>query len=1024
MHARPSPLLRTLSAAAAVAAACVAASGTRAGAIEVPNADFAAGDQSPEGWTLHGGQGRWVDKNILEVIGEGRGSAEWRCDGVKFESGKLYRFEFRARGSISGGCVISGPSFANRDWHELSPEWKWYGFVFRAPDNCEGGYLRLGHWEAKGAVQFDAVRIRPVLPVQTQVGDLVLGEGESIRDGRYLFQGTFGHEGSNFHRVLDSATAGFNSDRWCFGRDSQVTYRFALPGRKLSSASVAVDVSYHTGGACVAEASADGQKWRTLATQDKLGSAETAVPADMLPAAALWLRLRGAGARCNFQVNRVEFEGKLDAAMTDASGDTAFAALVAASPELAFRQIILREGMGRGYTSIRGGKRLAVTVGNTGKEPLKLRLSHEGDASAWTSASGSGPMAEGWIAPGEAASSDFALPGDSPGAHTVTIEVTGQKESGQAASMKAKLDYSIPDFYRADYGELLGAGNSPVALWWCDATHKVPRQRSAPKNYAPAARMSAARNDREAVQIVVRPQEPLRGLTAAASPLAGPDGATIPAENIKLLRVYYHYVHTPTDKTGVRDWWPDALPPLDSPIDVPAGQNQPLWVLVHVPKDAKPGDYSGTVKLKAEGFEANVPVKLHVWDFTLPDRNRLETAYGLSPGTIFQYHGLKTEEDKRKVLDMYFRCFSEHRISPYDPTPLDPIRVKWLPEADPPRAEVDFSAFDPAMERTVREYHFNTFRLHVQGMGGGTFHERYEPAIGRFGENTPQYQAMFSSYVKQLEDHLRAKGWLDMAYVYWFDEPDPKDYEFVTAGVERLKKYAPGLRRMMTEEPSDEFKAPIDIWCPVSFNFSAQEAEKARAKGAVFWWYVCCGPKAPYCTLFIDHPATELRIWHWQTWQRDIVGTLVWSSNYWTSDAAYPDKPQDPYEDPMGYVSGYSTPKGVKRYWGNGDGRFIYPPLAASVPGKSPGPVIAPPVSSIRWEMIREGVEDFECLYLLRELVEKHRGKLAADKLKHYESLLAVPEAITKDMTTFTTDPGPIYARRAQIAAAIQELSK
>ena len=59
-------------------------------------------------------------------------------------------------------------------------------------------------------------------------------------------------------------------------------------------------------------------------------------------------------------------------------------------------------------------------------------------------------------------------------------------------------------------------------------------------------------------------------------------------------------------------------------------------------------------------------------------------------------------------------------------------------------------------------------------MGGGTFHERYPPQIGKFGEDTPQYQAMFSSYAEQLEEHLREKGWLSMAYVYWFDEPEPR----------------------------------------------------------------------------------------------------------------------------------------------------------------------------------------------------------------------------------------------------------
>jgi hypothetical protein len=217
----------------------------------------------------------------------------------------------------------------------------------------------------------------------------------------------------------------------------------------------------------------------------------------------------------------------------------------------------------------------------------------------------------------------------------------------------------------------------------------------------------------------------------------------------------------------------------------------------------------------------------------------------------------------------------------------------------------------------------------------------------------------------------------------------------------------------------------VDIWCCLTPAYHAEAAAKRRAHGERFWWYECCGPKAPFCTLFIDHPATELRVWHWQTWQRGIVGTLIWATNYWTSEAAYPDKPQNPYEDPMSYVSGYGTPRGTKAYWGNGDGRFVYPPEAAAVPGKSgPAPVLEPPVASIRGEMLREGVEDYEFLWLLRDLVGKKRGSLTVEQRKQYESLLEVPAAITKDMTTFTTDPAPIYARRAAIAEAIEKLSR
>jgi hypothetical protein len=630
------------------------------------------------------------------------------------------------------------------------------------------------------------------------------------------------------------------------------------------------------------------------------------------------------------------------------------------------------------------------------------------------------------------------------------------ERAAQTRQSLFRLVSAPSDYYRTDYGQVICQTDQAV-IWWCEAGWKVPRQRPAPEPAQPsepkspahssppkpqpdaappeakagpqpdaAAQLAACRNDREAVQVVIRPVQALRKLSAHISDWVGPEGARIPAGQTKILYAYYHLVHTPTDRTGVRDWWPDALPPLrqDQPLDVPAGQNQPLWILVHVPKDARPGLYQAQLTVQAEGFQAAVPLRLQVWDFCLPDRNRVETALGLSPHLIFQYHNLKTEDEKRKVLDMYFQSFGEHRISPYDPAPLDPIRVCWLPEADPPRAEVDFSAFDRAVQQALEKYHFNTIMLHVQGMGGGTFHERYEPAIGQYTEKTPQYQAMFSSYVRQLEEHLRAKGWLPMAYVYWFDEPDPKDYDFVTAGMERLRRYAPGLRRMLTEEPNPKLKAPVDIWCPVSPNYNPQQAEKERTKGAIFWWYVCCGPKAPYCTLFIDHPATELRVWLWQTWQRRIQGILIWSTNYWTSDAAYPDKPQNPYEDPMSYVSGYSTPKGAKLPWGNGDGRFVYPPLAAAVPGKTAGPVLEPPVSSIRWEMLREGVEDYEYLVLLRDLLDRHRNRLSPDQVRQYEALLEVPPEITQDMTHFTTDPRPIHHRRVQIAQAIETLSK
>ncbi len=527
------------------------------------------------------------------------------------------------------------------------------------------------------------------------------------------------------------------------------------------------------------------------------------------------------------------------------------------------------------------------------------------------------------------------------------------------------------------------------------------------------------------MQVVVRPTTPLKNLTATLAGLSGPGGATITPTEIHVLREFYHFVHHPTDSTGVRGWWPDALPPLAQPINVAAGTNQPLWVLIDVPEDATPGDYAGTLALKADGWRADVPLRLHVWNFTLPVHNHLETAFGFSPHEVFRYHNIRTEADKRTVLDLYFQSFAAHRISPYDPTPLDPIRVTFHGEADPPRVEIVWSAYDKAMEHALATYHFTNFQLQVQGMGGGTFASRVEASIRRYREGSPQYEALMSSYLRQVSDHLRAKDWINKTYVYWFDEPEPKDYVFVRNGMARIKKFAPQIPRMLTEEPGRELAGSVDIWCPLTPNYNFADAESFRCRGDRFWWYVCTGPKAPYCTLFIDHPATELRVWLWQTWQNKVVGNLVWATNWWTSPAAFPDAPQNPYDDPMSYTDGYGLSRGAKAYWGNGDGRFVYPPESAATSGHNGGkPVLEPPVSSLRWEMLREGVEDYEFLHLLRDLLTQRRDGLDSANVKRIESLLSVPQTITRDMTSFTTDPAPIYVRRAEIARAIEELSR
>ena len=761
-----------------------------------------------------------------------------------------------------------------------------------------------------------------------------------------------------------------------------------------------------------------------------------------------------------------------------------------------------------------------------------------------------------------------------------------KKETAMKATILSIM-LSVTAITNANF--LLTGTSDKAALFAVSSGTKVRPDTPLPDTKQGSLLITTARNEAEAAQLVIHPTVPLTNLTAVATDLTGPNGATLSADHIDILRVQYVTTTIPTDSSTTTGQWPDPLPPLNAPIDLAPKTNSSLWIRITPPATTPPGTYAGHIKLTADNYAASVPLQIHVYDFTLPDRMTCTTAFGFSPENVYRYHNLTDEKQKRLVIDKYFANFASHRISPYNPAPLDPIRTTWPNITPPPKRTnkwenlrivqneshtgdsslliyddnpkynttvsyqplieipaqgltlsfawrspipkhrslvtvehydanrkwmsgrnndisitsdgkwqtfnrtfktfpegasfvrlrfraarwtdagdltgmvwfddislknagtdkefleagdfetvlrtetilppdklkptLDFTAWDKAMARAIDHYKFNSFRVPIPGIGGGTYHAITYPNLRGFTEDDPEYPIMFDSYCSQLQSHFTEKNWIDYAYTYWFDEPSPDQYAFLMNGFDKLKRSCPDIDRMLTEQPEPQLAGGPNIYCVISNLYNHEKAEERRTHGDRFWWYVCTGPKAPYCTLFIDHPGTELRVWLWQTWQRNIEGILIWQSNYWTSDVAYPDTPQNPYEDPMGWTSGYSTPTGTKAPWGNGDGRFIYPPLAAAN-AKPANPVLDGPVDSIRWEMLRDGVEDYEYLAILKKLLAEKRSKLTPTQYNKYSDLLTVPNSITKDLKNFTTDPTTIQTQRHKIATAIEVLKQ
>jgi hypothetical protein len=1154
---------------------CTFAAGAGAGSMPVTNASFEDGTDAPLHWSLSGGRGTWrrnaaaEGKRCVSVTGSGKDDNHWLSAPVALKAGALYQVTFMARGAgTTGGTPVTGPLFCNRDIRTAPAEWTRFSSVFATPDTLtpERARLRFGQWHVKGTVCFDDIRVSPVQAVHAAGDGLTLGEGETLKGNRYRFAAPFRSLSRNSSRPLATVRCDFNTDRWTFGTESEVVYRHALDGREIAAAEIDASVTWHGSGQLAMSVGTNGVTWQKAGGQHGLGTLSTRVPEGLLPAKALWVRLKAVPAdatsrRASLQVGGYAVQATVTGAPADHTGRTRFVRVDSATEGLDVTVEDLGDGLPGGRNAV------LLRIDNTGAGPITVvPETAVGDgAGEETSTRGDSVV----LNPGQ---TQIQLPYDLPGTGDWTLSFSLGDRFAASAEIR------VPDFYDTSYGERLPGSSDALTLWHASSGWKIPRTRALPKAEGKAVRISAAQGETEAAQLVLHPRRALQDVTLVVSPLTGSRGTTLRADHIEVLRVRYVSVTHPTDSTGVVAPWPDPLPPLRAPLDLEAGVNQPLWIRANVPRGTRKDDYAGTISILSAGeLVASAPLRVRVYGFELPLTMTCQTAFGVRTSAIFKYHGVTDPGQRRKLLWKYWDNYSKHHVSPYNPAPLDPFEVSWpalsdwdggqrdrqtrhggksalllrdtnrhaqvsarygkqvrIPDsglklsfwykterpghetivtfnhedgdgtwmsgrnndmrfagdgswqrfertitafpkeacslrltlwptlyredgsttgtvwyddltladagtgealvsggafepvaADRLRPLFDWSVWDGAMERAINRYHFNTFRMPIRGLGGGTFHARYAPNLLGFGEGTPEYKAAFGAYLRGIQEHLGGKGWLDEAFVYWFDEPDPKDYAFVNNGFRKLKEHAPGLRRMLTEQVEDELIGGPTIWCPVSHHYDHDRAEARRQQGEDFWWYVCTGPKAPYCTLFIDHPATEMRVWLWQTWQRGIKGILVWETTYWTSGAAYPDPahPQNPYEDPMGWVSGYSTPKGTRRPWGNGDGRFVYPPEAAA-DGRPGRAVMEGPVDSIRWEMLRDGIEDYEYMVILRNLLQAKRNRLRPPMQVKLARLLEVPPEVTTDMTHFTTDPAPLEKHRNAVAEAIELLTQ
>ena len=559
-------------------------------------------------------------------------------------------------------------------------------------------------------------------------------------------------------------------------------------------------------------------------------------------------------------------------------------------------------------------------------------------------------------------------------------------------------------------------------VWTQDCMSRIFPHQRIPKRGVGKPMLYAARGEVEAFQIGVHADpNALNSLEAEASDLVTTKGEVIASDAVEVLFAEYVPVHwhsagnTPQDLEGqAPGFYPD---PLLKSLWRGVGRVQfpdtiSAWIRVRIPGDAAPGSYRGKIRLACPAGKETVEFGVKVWPFRLPEEGHFLMTNWFLTGPILKFHGLEPlTEDFWKVMAIYAQNLQEHRQNVVL-TPLFGIgstgRVldgrlqdQLIDITEPQSGEYrfDFTNFD----RWVDLFLKHGFQA-IEGshLAGGS-RNPVSPIV-RIGEQgqrrgfsstqAPEYRAFLGQFLVALRQHLSERKLLESFYLHLSDEPHGDQFEPYTDLAKFVKQAVPEIH-LIDAMGVAEYAPYVDHPVPLESVYERFAAESGIPQEQI-WFYYCCGPTGAWPNRFIDYPLIRTRIFTWAAFRYGIPGFLHWGLNHWAWHRPhYRSEEYNPYDNTTG---------GTLQA---GDSYLIYPPR---MPQES-----HEPVDSIRWEIVRKAMEDYEYLHLLQQMAQDggKKSEQASELLRLFEQTL-VP-----NFTEHTRDAKALERFRRKVAQLI-----
>ncbi len=379
-------------------------------------------------------------------------------------------------------------------------------------------------------------------------------------------------------------------------------------------------------------------------------------------------------------------------------------------------------------------------------------------------------------------------------------------------------------------------------------------------------------------------------------------------------------------------------------FNLPEMQTRPVWISVNIPSGIKPGNYIIDITGYSDNDTLHHSIHLEVQDRVLPPPADWSFHLDLwqNPFAVARYHDVQLWSQEHMTLlkplltmlaEAGQKCITTSIThKPWGGQTYDPFEsmIIWLRSSDG-YWEYDYSVFDQYVQLAIDcgiDEQINCYSM----VPWGNKFSWFDQDSGKFisSEALPgstEYMNIWKPFLNDFRAHLMEMGWLEKTAIAL----DERGEDEMKKMFSFLDVAAPDYRVSM----AGHYFADINRYIyDFSYNWghigsgTKSIVSRRRDSANISTYYVACGVPQP--NTFTFSPPAESAYLGWFAAAMGFDGFLRWAYNSWPENPVYDSR----------YIK-----------WPSGDTYLVYPGAR----------------SSIRFEKLIEGIQDYEKIRILKE---------------------------------------------------------